>query len=115
MHGPGTTNPSTATLTISGYSGYQLQSVGVLNVWSSVTFATALDISATLRYSLNGGSTWTNIYDVVTNRSLTQDQVTLPINQNLALVQVQAIALADNTTANATVMKIYEAYITITE
>jgi hypothetical protein len=66
------------------------QTPKVLKVLSAVT-STAdpanLD-GAEIRYSLNGGSTWTTIYYVFTSRSQTTDSITLPANQDITKVRV---------------------------
>lgn len=61
----------------------------VLSVSSSVTFTSATG-TATLKYSLNGGSSFTTIYTANGNRAATTDTVTLPAGQDLTQVQVQA-------------------------
>ena len=43
----------------------------------------------TLAYSLDGGSTWTNIYSVGTTRAITTDSITLSPSQNIGAVQLR--------------------------
>jgi hypothetical protein len=66
--------------------------------WQSLTLnvLTALSVpvtgdNVTLSYSVDGGNSFTTIYSVNTNRSLTTDSVTLSSAQNLALVQVKLV------------------------
>jgi hypothetical protein len=109
----GSPTSSSATLTLSGYAGQQLLTPATLNVLSKVVFNEPTTTTAELRYSLNGGSTWTNIYNITASRPLTNDQVTIPIGQNLGLVQVQAIGTSSFGVANAVEISLYEAYIVL--
>jgi hypothetical protein len=82
-----------------------------LNIRSAVV-STSASTLATLSYSLNGGSTFTNIYNLTnTTRALATDTITLPINQNLALVQVRAkISKVVSADAQAE-LDLYEAWV----
>lgn len=87
-----------------------------LNVLSSVGTQAGSGIHSTiiLEYSLDGGVTFTNIYNLVgtTGRALTTDSVTLPRAQNLSLVVVRA---SNNQTvggpATVKTQNIYEAWV----
>lgn len=47
-----------------------------------------------LRYSINGGSSWTNVYDVSTDRGLTTDSISLSPTQDLSQLQVEVFIKA---------------------
>lgn len=73
-------------------------------------------VTIKLRYSLDGGSTYTNVYQTSVSRALTTDVITLPNAQNLTqvkidyLVQVTAILNGTNSASG----KLYEAWIEVT-
>jgi hypothetical protein len=70
---------------------------------------------ATLRYSLDGGSTWTNIRSTSAtwDASTTPDVVPLPSTQDLSLVRVEGIQPAP-TLAYSEGLNVYEIYIEVT-
>jgi hypothetical protein len=104
---------ATAELTLGGPSPTSAPwSSLTLNVLSSVTFSTGATDVATLKYSLDGGSTFTTIYTVnAASRALTTDSISLPISQNLALVQVQAKLTSNSTGSPGITQNIYEPYV----
>jgi len=84
--------------------------------WISLTLyvlsaVTADNYSAVLSYSLDGGSTYTNIYSLsLTTRALTLDAVTLPVNQNLGLVQIKVSVISSGPSGPGTNVDIYGVY-----
>lgn len=108
-------SPGTAatSLTVSGFPGVRAVTPAVLNVLSSADFTNGVPL-LTVAYSLNGGTSFTNIYSVFVNRSLQTDVVNLPLNQNLALVQVKATAQTTNSGGSTSAeIKLYEAWISL--
>ncbi len=71
-------------------------------------YATAL-----VRYSLDGGSSYTNIFSVTgpTTRAFTVDSISLPVNQNLALVRVEANMTRNSSSIATAELDLYEAYV----
>jgi hypothetical protein len=68
----------------------------------------------TLEYSLNGGVTWTTIYDVTgSSRALTTDQISLSTAQNTALVQIRATVTTGGSAGNSCSIRFYESWITV--
>jgi hypothetical protein len=61
----------------------------VLSISSSVTFTSATG-TATLKYSTNGGNSYTTIYTANASRAGTTDTVILPAGQDLTQVRIQA-------------------------
>lgn len=103
------TNPTTILL-VQGFSGVAPYYTSiVLNVRSSIGNATSTEVK--LQYSIDGGSTFTPIYDVFSaSRALTVDSVTLSNSQNLSLVQVQISVTGGSPAA----VNYYEAWIAVT-
>jgi hypothetical protein len=82
----------------------------VLNVRTSVT-ANPANCNAQLEYSLDGGSTYTTIYNLsATTRALTTDQITLANNQNLALIKIRATVQC-TTGTNVVTQNLYEFWV----
>lgn len=72
-----------------------------------------------LRYSLDGGTTWTNIYNLTTvnaTRALTTDTVSIALAQQLSSIQVEAFTSMTTTGATGLALKInlYEVSIVVT-
>jgi hypothetical protein len=108
-------SPGTAatSLTISGISPLQILTQATLYVRSSVTVSSGTP-TATVAYSLNGGTSFTNIYSTSSNRALQTDSVALPIGQNLALVQIKATAQTQNSGGtSSTTVNFYEGWIEV--
>jgi hypothetical protein len=84
-----------------------------LVVYSSEIQNTTSPSTAVLRYSLNGGSTWTNLHSTTAtwNNSVTPDTVVLGATQNLSLVKVEAIQPVPGA-AYSEGLNVYEIYIT---
>ena len=63
--------------------------------------------------SLDGGSSYTNIYSVTgpTTRALTTDSISLPLNQNLALVKVEANMTRNSSSIATAELDLYEAWV----
>jgi hypothetical protein len=106
------------TLTLSGASPTSAPWTSLtLNVRSSVptnTTGTGTgNITFSIGYSLDGGSTFTTIYSVLgpTTRALTTDSIALPVTQNLALVRVQALMSRPTLNGNTGQQNIYEAWV----
>jgi uncharacterized phage protein (TIGR02218 family) len=78
---------------------------GVLSIVSEVPAGYALR-DAGIWYSLNGGTTWTLLYQS-TNRSKRQDDIVIPNGQNLANVQIMAFTDAHDDMGH----KIYDIYL----
>jgi hypothetical protein len=106
-------------LTISGFqnpaSGRTLASL-ILKIRSAVPTNNATGGNAEIRleYSLNGGSTWTTIFDIITTgntRGDTVDAVALSLTQNIPSVQVREIVDNDQNTAGSIVVDFNEAWI----
>jgi hypothetical protein len=87
-----------------------------LNVRSAVPTNTVTPGSAValLEYSLDGGNSFTTIYSQAasTTRALQTDSIALPINQNLALIRVQASVSRNNGTRQTVTQTVYEAWVT---
>jgi hypothetical protein len=68
---------------------------------------------AKLQYSLDGGNSFTSVYSLgaSTTRALTTDSISLPLNQNLALVQIQASLQRNNGFPQAVELDLYEAWV----
>src|SRR5450432_584463 len=81
-----------------------------LNVLSSVPTNTINPgaAPASIAYSLDGGSSFKTIFSIgpATTRAMTTDQVSLPLNQNLALVQVQCAVFRNNGTTQVVTLKV---------
>jgi hypothetical protein len=79
-----------------------------LNVRSAVPTNTT-NCTAQLQYSLDGGGTFTNIYNLsATTRALTTDTITLPIAQNLALLVIRATIARSAGSVPTVEMDLYE-------
>jgi hypothetical protein len=84
-----------------------------LNIRSAGTISGAMS-EITLEYSLNGGVTWTTIYDVTgSSRALTTDQISLSTAQNTALVQIRATVTTGGSAGNSCSIRFYESWITV--
>jgi hypothetical protein len=79
----------------SGFSGtaqsVQLQVLSEVDITNSPNQFPSVSVSpqAELQYSLDGGNTWTNVYNVDVSRSYQYDYITLPVTQDLTKVVVQ--------------------------
>ena len=69
--------------------------------------------AASVGYSLDGGSTYTTIYQVgtATTRALTTDSIALPLNMNLANLRVQASVFRNNGFPQVVELDLYEAWV----
>lgn len=63
-----------------------------LHVISDVVKNGAGTVQARIRYSVNGGSIWIDIYSVNANRAKTEDIINLPNGSDLSSIQVEALA-----------------------
>jgi hypothetical protein len=61
----------------------------VLKITSKVKNTTTIATLAVLKYSLDSGTHWTDVYVTDTSRSLTTDSITLPTTQDITKVVVQ--------------------------
>ena len=109
----GSSNAS-AALTLSGVPSISSSGGLVLYVKSAVlTNAITGSNIARVSYSFNGGSSFTNFFNLgaTTTRLVTTDSVPIPNNINLALVQVQAFMVRASGISQAGEIDLYEAYI----
>jgi hypothetical protein len=106
----------TENLVLSGFQPMIVPTgTAILNVLSSVDSMQGTGGLATLSYSLNGGSTFTNIYSISSTRAETTDQVTLPSYQNLSTVQVKVTMTSGSVSLNRTNGRIFEAWISVVQ
>jgi hypothetical protein len=106
-----------ANLTVSGISPTQAI-LGTMTLFirssASVTIGgTAYATSAYLKYSLDGGASYTTVYDLTTttqSRALTTDSVVLSLSQNTALIRVIAGVTSGSGGNSVAEVKLYEAY-----
>ncbi len=107
----------TTTLTVSAFPPLlALSGVATLNIVSAANSTVSTSTNASIDYSLDGGSTWTNVYTINgSTRGKTTDKVTLSASQNLALVQVRAVLLTNTTAANTGSIQLYEVHIAIVQ
>jgi hypothetical protein len=85
-----------------------------LFVRSAVTANTDTNLTpASMDYSLDGGVNFINIYTVAasTTRALTTDSITLPLNQNLALLRVQSSVSRNTGFAQVVTVHVHEAWV----
>lgn len=81
------------------------------------TNGVSANTTATLEYSLNGGSTWTAIYNLVgtASRAKTTDTVAIAANQDLTKVQVRATATyATGAAVTSVLLKSFDIQIQVT-
>lgn len=113
-------NPSSAQLVNIGFPGIthpRAQTI-TLKVLSQVNFvSTTGTIEATVSYSVDGGVTFTNIYDITnSSRALTTDSVSIATSINPALVQVKVIIHCTVVgTAHPQELRLYEAWLEFQE
>lgn len=87
--------------------------------WSSLTLfvrtavpsASGVGISITAAYSLNGGTSHTNVYSVSATRALTTDSIALPTNQNLALLNITINVTRSAGSGGTAELDLYEAWV----
>lgn len=88
-----------------------------LKINSSVTKinGTGANTTGKLEYSLDGGSTWTTVYSVTgtTVRAVTTDAISLPVTQNLTLVQVRGSGTYIAGTATTVIFHAWEIWIEV--
>ena len=102
------TSSATETYILSGFQPSQC--LGTLTLFVRSQALAGSGGSATLSFSTDGGSTFTNIYSVTTNRALTLDSVTLGYAQNPALLQVKCNVTAG--TSGVGHIELYQAWMT---
>lgn len=88
-----------------------------LKINSSLTKinGTSANTTGKLEYSLDGGSTWTTIFNLTgtTTRAVTTDPITLPVTQNLTLVQVRGTGQYTAGTATTVTLHVWEIWIEV--
>lgn len=95
--------------TVVGFVQPAAMSSTTLNVVSSFSTSGGEGIA---EYSLDGGGTWTTIYDVTSDRAQATDSVVLLTSQNFSLVQVRFTSLGVLGVTNSTAtLKVYDARI----
>ena len=60
----------------------------VLKINSSVFNDTTISACVSVRYSLDGGNTYADVYEACNGRPQTTDSITLPTNQDITKVQI---------------------------
>ena len=114
--GTGVTTGRTATLTLQAFQSGLGFVTATLKIKSEVPAPTITTWRARLRYSLDGGATWTDVFNITTgSRAATIDSVSLLPSQRLQLVQVEAFISNDgeNNAGVSVSLRLYEAWIEV--
>jgi hypothetical protein len=82
-----------------------------LFVRSAVPSASGVGVAISIAYSLNGGASFTFIYNVSATRALTVDSIALPTNQNLALLDIEFHVARSAGSGGTAELDFYEAWV----
>jgi len=111
---PASNGSATMSVSLPMVATYSFQSA-TLKVKTGVPTASAGGgaLAITLRYSLDAGSTWTNIYSISTTRAVTIDSITLNSPLNLARIIVEVESSLTITPTGSYEVDFYEAWLEI--